>query len=794
MIDYCFRAWAFTASVILCLVSPALAESDKSDSQGKQPQSKDSSIDGVVVGIMGHYRLGHPTAVRIDADLLGGADRDGLQIETTDGEGVRVVSSTMPGMVGADEIAYVVPGSEAAPLEIRSGAVGANAIEAGETGTSVSGESKEIAAASETIVATRFPTAGVPARGASLIPPDMPWVVLIGDSLGVDQIGVSKLLGRQSRIAVSDVDDAAALPASLLGYSGVDLVMINASGIEILQEMSIRQQAALESWLRDGGRIFICLGKSTEQMVSAVPWLTKHLPVEQWQTTRLDPAAIETYVASQTPLGDFQGARLPRREGRILLTGRTTRRVTAVLASEYLVGFGRVLVVAADLESSTFQEWPERLKLVTQLTGNLFVEEDRDGRKVDRGTLFNDLAGQMRGTLDQFPLKPSFSFSLVSVIVMLFAIAIGPIDYLLINRLLGKPLLGWLTFPIAAIALSAVLVQQASPRLQAESVKPNSSVMLEAGEQASMNLLRANQFQVVDLDLVDGVGRGLCWTYLYSHGPGKVDVMVRATDDVPVESVADSKQQSLNQGLVISTYSMGYPGAAFGGIQLAGENTTLPGYEIKSEQQDRSVVDELSRLTLAPRSSKSVASSVSFSATKYAGDPITRRPGSELLRGPLVNPLSVDLLDGMLIYQNWVYLLPTRLRAGDQIPAIEELRQKNFRWRLTQREVLEKSATKTTPWNPGDFDAIGRIAEMLLFHQSAGGELYTGLRHQHLGELDLSHVLVDTRCMLVGRTEKPLLQMHLSDRTAENQEAFDPDGVKHSMVRVVLPVRETRLK
>ena len=80
----------------------------------------------------------------------------------------------------------------------------------------------------------------------------------------------------------------------------------------------------------------------------------------------------------------------------------------------------------------------------------------------------------MRATLDQFPIKSKFSFSLIAVILMLLVAAIGPLDYLLVNRLLGKPLLGWLSFPLMAIALSVLLVYQAQPRpeLAAEDASP----------------------------------------------------------------------------------------------------------------------------------------------------------------------------------------------------------------------------------------------------------------------------------------------------------------------------------
>src|SRR6056297_2461365 len=100
----------------------------------------------------------------------------------------------------------------------------------------------------------------------------------------------------------------------------------------------------------------------------------------------------------------------------------------------------------------------------------------------------------MRGVLDQFAIKPPFSFALASLLLILLIAAVGPLDYLLINRLLGRPLLGWLSFPLIAIALSALLVIQAAPRWPTESAS-------EASADLNATTLRANQLQILDIDL-----------------------------------------------------------------------------------------------------------------------------------------------------------------------------------------------------------------------------------------------------------------------------------------------------
>ncbi|QDV46928.1 hypothetical protein Enr13x_68370 [Stieleria neptunia] len=744
----------------------------------------ETTADAVVVGINGHYRVGRPTAIRL-AEAIGATMRteagtpSPFTLETLDGDGVRVRYGMYPNATedsDAIELGYVVPGSEAAPLTIE------RTTEAG----------------TEVIVQTRFPAAGRPASGPSMIPAGMPWIVSVGDPLGVDQIGASNvLLDKAARIAVTRIDSADRLPFQSLGYDGVDMVMVNASGVPVLQAMVGEQTDALVSWLRRGGHLFVCLGEATERTLQAAPWLASLLPVEDVTLSRYDPAAFETFTSSQTPLDVFQGIKLPRREGRVLISGRTTRRVSAVLGADYVIGLGHATVVTADLDAPRFAQWPERLDLVKQVVGDLLEEQtgERDGRT--GSTSFSDLAGQMRGVLDQFAIKPRFSFSVVSVVVMLLIALIGPLDYLLINRVWGKPLLGWVSFPLMAIALSVLLVIQAAPQTVADAAGTGSANPDAAGAaSATSALLRANQFQVTDIDLVDGAGRGFAWCSLYSHDPARVDVRYGAR-----EAFELLEPQPLGQpGSTASrsfVFPMGYPGRAFGGIQLAGENTVFDEYSVVPSTIDsdvgRGVKTELNGLTIAPRSSKSIAARCSFAADTDRAVSVIRRPGSELLRGALVNPLPYDLLDGVLIYGNWVYLLPTRVPAGSSVAELSELRQKNFRWRLTRQQSADQSTTATTPWSPSDFSDAKRVAEMILFHRAAGGELFTGLGHHVLGDLDLSELLVEDRCLLMGRTEKPLFELEVKETMDGSAGFIQPGGQVLSMVRVVVPVRSTRL-
>jgi hypothetical protein len=351
--------------------------------------------------------------------------------------------------------------------------------------------------------------------------------------------------------------------------------------------------------------------------------------------------------------------------------------------------------------------------------------------------------------------------------------AIGPLDYLLVNRLLGRPLLGWISFPIVAIGLSVVLAYQARPVAEAGAAVGQST---SPGRPA----LYANRIEIFDIDSIEGVGRGFAASYLYAHEASRFDLKVDETESL--SSISGGMEQMI-------TVPFGYPGESFGGIQIAIEDGRLPVYQVPFQRDNSSpdalVSSSLRDLPLASRSSKGIATHCRFVPKLATGAKLQHRPGSELLRGELTNPLPLDLLDGMLVYRNWAYLLPTRFPVGGQVASVDSLRQKNFRWQLSRQKALE-SATETEAWDPGRYDSPGRIAEMLMFHDAVGGSQYTALRHDPLSFLDLSHVLAKDRCILMGRVARPLTKIQAQDEAASRQ----PSGSTLTLVRVVLPVED----
>lgn len=730
--------------------------SDSEPTRDSKPAGLDAE-SGWLVGIGGIYRVGHWTGIRRPNDDPAKALASTDSIETLDPDGVRVrftqgqIPPSSP--AGQTRWAYAVPGGPGAPL-------------------------RWLDADGKVLSQGRF--AG---RAIEL---SLPWVVAIGDSLGIEQIGRNDLLAREATVAVSQIASADELPDRAAGWEGVDLLVITPNGQTILRALDPARIAALTAWLRNGGRLFVTLGRSGGELLTEVGWLAELIGIAPGSAIqKLDPASLETYTTSQTPLPNLDGYPLPTAGsapgsagvGRTLIAGRTTARQTAVLAAERLEGLGRVCVTAFGLHEPEMATWPQRLTVVTRLHPGLLDADPGQRRDVrNRAAVpYDDLAGQVRAALDRFESSRRIPFSILSLALLVLAALIGPLDYLLVNRVLGKPLLGWVSFPLSVLAVSALFIYLGFAR---------------GGDDTGP---RIGRIEFVDISALTDqpIGRALAVTHLSSRRAARLDfpagvnaIWAKTAVDTPAGN-SDSATISPNAAMTLSR-TQGYPGPTFGGITIEGENRTLPAYEIA--MAERQAADPTSDLVgagltarpegfpLPPAGSKAWLTRWSFRPQLGNTSGLTQRRGSDLLAGSITNPLTVDLLDGVLVYGNWSYLLPTRFRAGQTIASIDSLRQKNFRWHLTKREIAD-NASRLAVWDVEMHDDWARLSEMLMFASAVGGRDYTGLENRALGELDLSHVLTGGHAILYGRVTEPVF---------ENE--FTPERPTVTAARIVLPV------
>lgn len=761
--------------------------------RGDEPAGKDATAEkdasgAIHIGMGGIYRPGYWTAIRwVDS---GGTAAEIATAETLDSDGVRVRYRQSPGETRdttgeASGFAYAVPGSASAPLTLYGGE------RLVETATAeVAGAIDNAAvvgaidnATTPTIYRGRFPS--------TAIDPATPWIVAIGDTLGLERIGLNELLGRDSAVALAKIGSAAELPDHTAGWEGVDFLVVNPPGQSVLRSLSSDQVAAILGWVHGGGRLFLSLGAEGGELLAGSPWLGELAAISPASASiRIDPAGVETFASSQTPLKPLEGLSLAETGGRTLMSGRNVARQPIRLASQRLVGLGRVTVTSFALHSGEIATWPDRTAIVTRLHPGLLdgqADRRRDARTVST-VAYDDLAGQIRGALDRFDSHRRLSFSIVSLILLLLAALVGPLDYWLVNRVFGKPLLGWVSFPVSVVSVAALVVGLNGLRMTGGSAATGGSEA--AGGSAATDELLANRIEIVDIDATSGepIGRVTSISHVSSRGATRSDLRLAAA---PNWSGDDA------MGGLPLTRPHGFPGPTFGGISIVGEDRSLPPYEIRLSRPGLSgpglsgpggasaggqfsaggdLASVPTGVPILPAGSKSWMTTWAFRPTLGETSGLVQRRGSELLAGGVTNPLGVDLLDGVLVYGNWAYLLPGRFRAGQTIVSIESLRQKNFRWHLSKREALENTS-RLEAWDVGMHADLARLTEVLMFESSVGGRDYTGLYNRPLGGLDLTYVLGHGVAILYGRVAEPILQSGVAQ-----------ERPSVSAVRVILPV------
>ena len=84
-----------------------------------------------------------------------------------------------------------------------------------------------------------------------------------------------------------------------------------------------------------------------------------------------------------------------------------------------------------------------------------------------------------------------------------------------------------------------------------------------------------------------------------------------------------------------------------------------------------------------------------------------------------------------------------------------------------------------------DFSDVGRVLEMMMFHNAAGGRAYTQLGDEYQQFVDLSHHLKLGRAVLFGRVKKPGTKL-----LRDGQEVRDELDVNWTYYRIVFPVKE----
>ena len=106
-----------------------------------------------------------------------------------------------------------------------------------------------------------------------------------------------------------------------------------------------------------------------------------------------------------------------------------------------------------------------------------------------------------------------------------------------------------------------------------------------------------------------------------------------------------------------------------------------------------------------------------------------------------------------------------------------------------QIDAEDSNHSYATRWELSETN-VGRIAEMMMFYEMAGGRNYTGLSHGYQGKTDMSDLLTSQRAILIGEVKGQVSQLNVTpSNSAANAPEYDQVT---TFVRIVLPVNAER--
>ncbi|HND52778.1 MAG TPA: hypothetical protein PLV92_10295, partial [Pirellulaceae bacterium] len=514
-------------------------------------------------------------------------------------------------------------------------------------------------------------------------------VVTVGDSIGLDD--VVRLIGPDPEASTHvAIRDSRQLPDEWFGYEGIDNLTLTTSRAELTDSLTDRQFAALDRWVRLGGRLTLTVGRRGEQFFGAESRFQTWSPGRLVEVTPLRRAtALEAYAgASQRlDLGTADGGAsqldvtvLAGVRGRIEAPEGASSAAERPLVIRYPLGLGQVTLVTFDLDSPLIAKWQGRTRLLTRLFQRAKdrtldqAGSDKVGQVTHLG--FDDLSGQLRSALDQFSGLTLVSFSWVAVLLVLYIALIGPGDYFLVHYL-RRPHWTWVTLGATIVGFTLLAYGLAGRWKEKK--------------------LRANQIDVVDVDVESGLARGTSWLNIYSPRTEQFDLTLTPNDEWTKREGGESARGA-SAGQLLAW--QGLPGRGLGGLAApAAASPFRRAYSVRYGEASSAAGSGGERESAAggqPALSGlpiQVAATKSLSGRWWMGDLALAK--SQLssdglggtLKGEFVNPLPVSLTDWYVVYNNAMYRGDRELGAGDRVAMRDFIATRYLDWQLTRRQV-----------------------------------------------------------------------------------------------------------
>lgn len=708
--------------------------------------------DRVTVGLDGAYRTGGWTPVVVETDAAAVAPGGMVAVWADDPDGQAVRSPAVP-------LETTPSGRGRARLRVRIGRPGG-------------------------LLGIELPVgSGAEPPPRSLVSPGRPLdplerlVVVIGDLPAVTR--AARLVVREGlpRARIVSAADPSALGSEALDFSAADAIVVCGRAVAAAGSAAAVGLAGIDEWVRQGGRLVVVAGVSAADPAfaasPAVAWLPGP-PGRPGRVERLVPlrraTAVETYARAGRPLdrAALDGLQAPLLadarglEGMIeAYEGTSPGDLPLVVRSPR--GFGTVTWVGLDLDQGAFRNWPGSESLLVELLGGRPPAENagRAGEAVAQG---QDLTGQLRAAVDQFPGVGAVPFEIIAGLSLLFIAFLYPFDWWLVSGGAGgggRPWLAWLSLPLMVAAFTGTAWWVARS-WKGDEWRASRADMIDIDQCAAPQPAGAGETESPAVGLV----RGMSFAGVWSPVNDQLTVSAAPAGGVPAGTprMAVSWLAASGRGMGATDAATSHPGLATADYRAEERLTGLTGVPIAADS---------SRLFEAEWVAPALAPALAVSL---------RRGAQGTLTGAVENRLPFPLGDCILLHAGWMWDVGD-LPPGGRFDAGGGRGPRSLAGGLTRRTTV-KDREVNERWDIASRDA-GRILEIVGFHAAVGGAGYTALEAGRLERLDLSPLLEVGRAVLVGRGPAGTAWRQTAAGAGAVPEAA---GADRGLWRIVIPV------
>ena len=618
----------------------------------------------------------------------------------------------------------------------------------------------------------------VPIRQQNLLESIQPLTLVLGGGTEIQNSLKTKVASFSGEVApVSIRMSADQFPVDALGLNAVQAIVIAVGNDSAVVDLNELQQQAISKWLHSGGRLVISAKvDAVERLLAKDSWVGKFVPGTIEGVRQLtNSSRLESFVNSREQLIGVGGSPIDHLQvtavDGVVLVADSKKQPLVVKKA---VGFGEVVFSTIDLNHPQLTGWKSYSSLVQTLVAgakSTQVENRQSIASVGGASAeigFSDLVGQMFAPLEQFSKVQFIPFTAIAILIALYILCIGPLDYYLLRRLFGRMELTWITFPLFSILFCGIAWGISTWSRPAQ--------------------LQTNQLEIIDVDAVSGRCRGSVWANLYSPSGHNLDV------EFAPHALGFKQDES-----VLSWHAL--PGGKMGGMNVrSSSNVSVQEYRQSfgrsSADGSRSAVHvDLEDFPVQVSSSRALFGSWGGSfpgGSKGIRSNLVFQQKSQSIAGTLKNPFDFELTNCRVYHGNWAYLLDAPLGPGEPLNLRAESSERPLRAMLNRLEVEEEKddnnrnhRSQSKRWEVSGVN-ISRIAEMMMFYDAAGGKGYTGLTHGYQSFIDFSEPLHLNRAILVGEIVQRGADLKI---TSDGKPIDNELDQVTTMVRVLLPVK-----